>query len=928
MRISIKLLGLIGVFSSMSGALAQTDIYALMDRTDLPIEEIEKQADAFFLKAGTGKGSGYKQYQRWLYERKFHLDEKGFFISPEVEDKAYYDAIRKMSVTSRAGFTWKELGPKSWNFTSGWNPGVGRLTSVAVQLSDTNVIYVSSPGGGIWKTTDGGKNWSPLIDFVNSSWMNVFNICIDQSNPNVVYAALSSGGVIKSSNGGATWSNTGSGPSNSRQVRIFPSKSNMVFAAATNGLWRSVNAGTSWTRVENATKEDIEFNPANPAVMYASGNGGSSYVWRSADSGKTWKGIDSAAGMFKMGRTMLAVSKANPARVYVVQASGSVFGRFYKSNDTGKTFQVTVLGGSNGASRGVNFFGYGSDGKDTRGQATYDMAVEANPFNADEVYIAGIIVWKSINSGDSFTAMTEWFYPNGRGYNHADIHGLDWVKNTLYSCSDGGLYKFTGDEGWQDLSSGLGIRQVYRMACANTNSKTVTTGSQDNGSGYRKDDGTWADWLGADGMDNLISPTDEDLVYGTSQNGGIYKSTDGGESYMNLPKPSNGNWITPLAIHPTNHDTVWGGWTGVFRSDDGGFTWNQIAKSIKVTMDVLAVAPSNPRYIYAAKGSTLYRIVNAGDTWSAVTLPAAITSVFVSKYDPNKIWISLNSSSKRVLYSDNGGDSLADISAGLPSTSARSVVVDEDAAQTIYVGMNIGVYYRDTIGKAWAVHATGLPVVAVNEVEIQKSGAKLRVATYGRGIWESPLRNVSVPCDAPVSLSSQPLSNTSVKLSWNEDSDADGYDIFVRKQFDTGFVLLKSGVKNNTDTLKGLEPGRAYEWKVKRNCTWSSSALSGSSFVTGGVNSVLDITESGHDLKVYPNPTTGEISINADLAISGNTKIVIRQLNGAVVMQQQKSGYAGDNRWTINLSELKDGQYIIQVASGSSLLTKKLVLLR
>ncbi|MFM7766077.1 MAG: WD40/YVTN/BNR-like repeat-containing protein, partial [Sphingomonadales bacterium] len=220
-------------------ASAQSDIYELMQRKDFTLDEIERRADIYFKEHGTGKGSGSNQYQRWLYERKFHTDEKGNYIEPENEDRAYHQAVRNMGVKSRGVYTWKEVGPKTWNHTSSWNPGVGRLTSVAVNPADENIIYVSSPGGGIWKTMDGGQNWVPLIDFVNSGWMNVFHLCLDPNNANTIYASLTSGGVLKSSNAGTTWVTTGAGPSSCRQVKVFPGNSNLIFCAATNGLWRS-----------------------------------------------------------------------------------------------------------------------------------------------------------------------------------------------------------------------------------------------------------------------------------------------------------------------------------------------------------------------------------------------------------------------------------------------------------------------------------------------------------------------------------------------------------------------------------------------------------------------------------------------------------------------------------------------------------------
>lgn len=892
------------------GLFSQTDIYEIMSRDDLPLNNIEKLANDYFLVHGTGQGSGYKQYQRWLYERRFHLTDEGYKISSEQEDLAYYDAVRNMGVMSRSGFEWKELGPKSWNHTSSWNPGVGRITSVAVNPQDASVIYVCSPGGGIWKSNDSGSTWSPLLEFVNSSWMDVYYVCIDPQNPDVVYAGLSSGGVIKSSNAGASWSATGSGPTTSRKIRIHPNNSSIVFVAGSNGLWRSVNAGSTWTKVESSTKEDIEFHPTDPNIMYASGSGGPSYVWRSIDNGLTWTGIDSAAGMYRGGRTLIAAAPSNPAIVYVLQAKGSVFGRFYKSTDTGKTFTTMIVGD---ATKKTAFFGYSPDGTDTKGQANHDMALVVNPSDENMIHIAGILCWRSDDGGVSFSATTNWTYPNVVGYNHADVHALEMVNGVLYSGSDGGVYKSLNDgDDWLDLSSGLGVKMFYRIACSITDENVVTGGAQDNGSSYRKSDGTWVDWLGADGMDCVISPTDANVVIGTSQNGSIYRTVNGGDSYQGLNKPSNGNWVTPLVMHPYDQDTVWGGWTGIFRSDDGGDNWLQIATGISVTLDNLVVAPSNTRFIYASKGSTLYRITNGGANYSAVAAPASITSIFVSKKDPLNIWITCSSSSNRVFVSYDGGTNFTNISAGLPSMAARSVVVDEDTVQTIYVGMNIGVYYRDNQNNVWAEHAVGLPLVAINEVEIQKSSNKLRVATYGRGVWESFLRNVDIQCKKPSGLTAYKVTSNRAIISWTKPSDASSFRIEYKKAGDTIWTVWKDSTTSNTDTLTGLTPEIKYFWKVISRCKMGSSQQDSANFTTGlaGSNALAAFRPY---LNLYPDPANEKLTVDIFVNASTQSELRIFDATGRAVWGTRKSFVAGSNPFDLNLDTLQTGNYTLQI---------------
>lgn len=729
-----KVFLLLSAFVIVTASSAQFDIYALMERTDITLHEAETIANGYFERVGTDRGTGYKQFQRWLYERKFHTDENGYFISPQTEWNNYLQstASRNESVNSA---NWVPLGPNGWNRTSSWNPGTGRLTNVAIHPSNEQIIYVSSPGGGIWKTTNGGANWAPLVDN-NSTWMNVFALTIDPSNQDIVYAGMANSlGIIKSTNAGASWVATGAGPSGTvRKILIHPTSNNIVFAAASNGIWRSTNGGNSWTQVHSGSKEDIEFKPDDVNIMYASGND----VYRSIDNGITWNPVGVAQGITNSGRTLVSVSAANPNIVYAVQASGSLFGRMYRSTDAGQNFVTTVVG--NPAS-GTNYFGYETNGTGTSGQATYDMGMDVSPVNADDVYIAGIICWRSTNGGTSFTALTAWSLPNSVGYNHADVHGLYWINNTIYSVSDGGVYKSSDNgDNWTDLSNGLGIRQFYRFANSQTNANVITGGAQDNGSAARQASGTWVDWLGADGMEGLVSPTDHLKLWGTSQNGALYRSINGGNSYSGLGQPSPGQWVTPLWIHPTNETILYGGWTGVYKSTNSGSSWTNISSGvITTTLADIAVAPSDPNYIYASNGSTLYVTTNDGANWVTRTVPATINDICVDPLTPNKIWIACNSTTNRVMVSTDAGATFTNVSSNLPAIVARAVTVDDNTPRTIYVGMNIGVYYKLEPDANWTNYSDNLPMVAINELEIQKASGKIRVATYGRSVWESPV---------------------------------------------------------------------------------------------------------------------------------------------------------------------------------------------
>jgi hypothetical protein len=895
------------------GGKAQIDIFRLMERTDLKLAQIDSIAQQYFAQVGTEKGTGYNQYQRWLYEQRFHLNEAGYIRPQAEEDAAFRLALQTMRAPAIAG-TWVPMGPTNWNRTSGWNPGVGRLTCIGISPLDTTVIYVGSPGGGLWKSTNSGATWAPLSDNA-SNRMNVTAVQVQDNDVNTVYLATTSG-YFKSIDGGATWLLTAGVPGTIRKFVIHPIDKSIVFAASTSGVYRSTDAGLSWTQTSNISTEDIEFNPAEPNTMYATGSSSSGHVRRSTNNGISWTTLTGANGITNSGRTLVSVTPADPNRVYVVQANGSNFGRIYVSNDAGQTFTTTVVGTISGspAVGTNNFFGYNTDGSGTSGQATYDMAMCASPFNADEVHIAGIICFVSYNGGTSFTAETAWSLPNSIGYNHADVHTLDWVNNTIYSSSDGGIYKSLNRGGdWIDLSNGLGIRQFYRIDCAQTDPAVFGGGAQDNGSSIRKSTG-WIDWLGADGMETEFSYTNANVVYGTSQNGQLYRSTNQGSSYSSLPKPSNGNWVTPLAVRHSKDSVIYVGWQGVFRSRDRGNNWTKLSgTTIRNAQDCIALAASDTNYIYSSNLDTLWYSSDGGATWAFNKIGSSITSIEVAPRNPQKVWITTTSVGK-VYVSTNGAVSFTALTGSLPAVAARSIVVDrDDLNEGLYVGMNTGVYYRDNTMSDWAPFLTGLPLVAVNELDIQQSARKIRVGTYGRGVWETDLMaNNPIPVRW-ISFEGKRTANGNL-LSWKaeEDGHTDSYELEYSPNGVQYRNLASITAQAKLQGSNGLTAsytqadsakGDAY-YRLKqfdRNGRFSYSEVV---FIKGG---------NKKQLVLYPNPVSDELKVGIP-GVLGNGQAIMQvyRTNGIMLLQQA----ATSNTARINTSRFSPGQYILRVTVG------------
>jgi Secretion system C-terminal sorting domain len=912
-----KLLLALAIVCSLNlSANAQEFIFKLMDRTDITVQQAADIAQHYFDSVGTDRKTGYKHFQRWLYERKFHTDENGFFIDPKREHEIWEQSSPAYSRTDGT-VSWTELGPWGWSYTSSWNPGTGRITDVSIPASDTTIIYVTSPGGGIWKSTNSGSTWAPLQDF-NSTWFNMFAVTVDPSNKNIVYAGNASGNVEKTISGGTSWTTLSVGSFGAvRKILVHPTNSNIVFVCSSAGIHRSTDGGATWTLVHGTQKEDIEFKTNDPNIMIATG---SSTIVRSIDNGVNWTTLGTAQGITNSGRSLVTVTPADPNVVYILQGNGSEFGRMYRSADAGATFTTTVIGSS---AAGTNYFGYSPLGTDAGGQGTYDMALCASPIDANEVYLAGIIVWRSTNGGTSFVAQTVWSYPNSTGYNHADVHGLRWINNTLYSNSDGGIFKtLDRADNWTNISTGLGIRQFYRMALSQTDVNVITGGAQDNGSVTRKPAGNWADWLGADGMEGLVSPTNANNIWGTSQNGSIYYSTNGGNSYGNLSNPSSGNWVTPLAIHPTNQNTLYGGWTGFYKSTNGGFNWTKLSGSIiAAKLDDIAVAPSDTNYLYASTFNTLYVSTDAGATWA--TRPAlsggSISDICIHRTIPNKIYVTTDGGSNNVLVSTDAGATFTSISTGLPTVAARSIAIENDPLNGIYVGMNTGVYFKNDTMATWFNYTGNLPAVAVNELELQYTGRRVRVATYGRGIWETPFFADFVAL--PVKwLSFTAIKETNaVNLTWNVSGENASTKYEVEKSLD-GVRFQKIGAANNRGLstaayqLTDNNPVKGIQYYRVKELTEGKLFYSAIVAVSFG--------EKQEQLLIAPNPVVrGNLHFSFAKGNTEEFEINVLDASGRVMLvHKQKDGIGN-----LNIGYMPSGTYTLIVKHGVEKSTAKFI---
>lgn len=697
------------------------------------------------------KTEGYIMYKRWenyVAQRVYPSGDRTLMLTGSQELQKIIDNHTYKS-SRQAGGNWLPMGAFDVPTNGG---GAGRLTCIRFHPTNQDIIYVGAPAGGLWKTTDGGATWSTNTDALPTLGIN--DIAIDPVNTDVLYLATGDVdaadtygvGVLKSSDGGISWSSTGlnwttiQGRTISRVI-INPNDNNMLFAGTSNGIYKSLDAGITWTKVLSANIKDMEFKPGDPATIYAAS---SSVFYKSTNTGNNFSSVSSGLPFSAtVTRIAIAVTPADPSYVYLVYSDNNEYGfqGLYRSTNEGTNFTMQ--------SNSPNLLGYDSDGQDPGGNGWFTLSIAVSPLNKDEVVIGGVNIWKSYDGGANWNITAHWYGDAGLPYVHADVHDLIYRPdgNACYAATDGGIFTTPdGGNSWQDKSDGLQIGQMYRLGGSVANPNLILQGWQDNGTNLYNA-GPWAAVLGGDGMECFIDWSDPDYMYAEYQNGALHVSSDGGANFNyivnNISEP--GQWITPWLQDPVVPQTIYAGFENVWKSIDRGNNWTQLSTFNSSGLTCLAVAKSNPQYIYASDGTSIYKTINGGTSWTTLTGPVGVsntkTYIVVSETDPEKIWVTFSgyTASKKIYKSLDGGITWINLSGNLPNIPANCAVSQAGTNDGIYVGTDLGVYYRDNDLTSWMPYSNGLPNVIIDELEIHYGTGKLRAATFGRGLWESTI---------------------------------------------------------------------------------------------------------------------------------------------------------------------------------------------
>ena len=676
----------------------------------------------------------------------------------------------------------------------------GRVTTVTGVPSQPKTFYMGVASGGLFRTTDSGATWTPLTDG-KIPLGSTGSVGVADSDPNIIYLGTGSDGVrsnvstgrgvYKSTDAGQTWSFMGL--YNAGQIgalRIHPTNPNIVWVAAVGdifksnvdrGIFKTTDGGQTWRKVlfvsDTVGGMDVEFQPGNPNVVYAwmsrlerkpwtiisgSREGG---FYKSTDGGEHFTRITNGLPSELIGKANLAVTPANPQRVYaLIEAKPG--GGLYRSEDAGQSWALINSQGS------------------LIQRPFYYTTLGADPTNADIVYAGAEGFFKSTDGGKTFAAFRT---------PHGDNHDI-WINPTnnqlMIQSNDGGANVSTdGGRTWssqmnQPTSEIYGVwvddQFPYKLYGAQQDNTTIIISSQ-------ADPTSTSDWRSGPGCETgpiMPHPLDPNIVYGSckGQYGVMNLKTSQEKSYWIGAQSLYGNpasdlilrfqRVSPMATSPHDPDVLYYGSQYLHRTRDKGVTWEKISPDLTakpaccqgvsgepITRDVtgeefystlyaITESPLEKGVIWTgANDGPFYLTRNNGKTWANVTpkdLPPGGRVQFIeasphrkgSAYFAVYRWL-LGDYEPYIYRTDDYGKTWTRLTTGhngIPADWPTRVVREDPAREgLLYAGTEFGMFISFDNGSHWQPFQLNLPKVPVSDIKIHRND--LIVSTQGRAFW-------------------------------------------------------------------------------------------------------------------------------------------------------------------------------------------------
>ena len=693
-----------------------------------------------------------------------------------------------------SGLTFRSIGPA---FTSGriadfaFNPA--RHSEYYVAVASGHVWKTENNGTTFTPVFDKNASYSIGVVTMDPTNHNVVWVGTGENNHQRVLGY--GDGVYKSIDGGENWENMGL--KDSRQIGgivVDPENPDIVFVAAEGSVWgpggdrglyKTTDGGKTWIKVleisENTGVNNVVIDPADHNILYATseqrrrhvytkiGGGPESAVYKSSDNGKTWRKIMKGLPEVDLGGMGIAISPANHDVLYLIVEAAMDKGGFFRSSDRGETWEKM---------------------SDHTSSGQYYNEIYCDPIDVDKVYSVETYTQVTLDGGKTWA-------PLGNENRHVDDHAL-WIDPSdtkhIYIGGDGGVYEsFDGGQQWL-FKSNLPVTQFYRVDADDAQPfYNVYGGTQDNNTfggpsrNISKDGVTSEEWhaiLGGDGFWVQVDPRDPDIIYCEYQYGNVYRFDKKSEETVNIkPQPGKGektykwNWNTPLIVSPHSNTRIYMGANYIFRSDDRGSTWKVISDDITaqtdrntwpvmghywsidaVSKDVstslygtavsLAESPVMEDLLYAGTDDGVISVTeDGGKTWRQTkSFPGVPENTYVSDimpsgFDENVVYASFDNRKRDdfkpyILKSSDKGKTWTSVSSNLPvNGTVHTLAQDFKNKSLLFAGTEFGAFFSIDGGGEWVQLKSGIPSIAILDINIQKRENALILGSFGRGIY-------------------------------------------------------------------------------------------------------------------------------------------------------------------------------------------------